>query len=359
MITNTQSTNSTYLTTYTKYRIYNKGNANLRGDITHEKALHVEKNAHYEPIHAVDVTKDGKYIATCSSDKTIIIWETRRMRKLHTFYGHMDIVTAVSFSPNGKFLVSAGGTFDPTIKLWDAKIYKMLPQPDFPPEILTINRGYYKNIVQNGGKVFVHEPKQEEKNSEEKKMKKEEEVTGIDGENKSNEQGDTNANNDTSPKRKKRKQKKKKRRSKDNNNDTQTSNSDGSSSDYTSSDGNSSGNSSSSMDDDNKDFSNNLDDNQQQKRKEQREKDKKLMDKNGLDATKQLWESREQKKQRKKDELLLRGGLIHTFDVKKFGMEWYGHTGWINMVKYSNSGRRVASCSVDHKIKLWKPKNGM
>ena len=137
--------------------------------------MHVEKNAHYEPIHAVDVTKDGKYIATCSSDKTIIIWETRRMRKLHTFYGHMDIVTAVSFSPNGKFLVSAGGTFDPTIKLWDAKIYKMLPQPDFPPEILTINRGYYKNIVQNGGKVFVHEPKQEEKNSEEKKIKKEDE----------------------------------------------------------------------------------------------------------------------------------------------------------------------------------------
>ena len=39
-------------------------------------------------------------------------------------------------------------------------------------------------------------------------------------------------------------------------------------------------------------------------------------------------------------------------------MEWYGHTGWINMVKYSNSGRRVASCSVDHKIKLWKPKDG-
>ena len=73
MITNTRSTNSTYLTTYTKYRIYNKGNANLRGDITHEKALHVEKNAHYEPIHAVDVTKDGKYIATCSSDKTIIM----------------------------------------------------------------------------------------------------------------------------------------------------------------------------------------------------------------------------------------------------------------------------------------------
>ena len=41
-------------------------------------------------------------------------------------------------------------------------------------------------------------------------------------------------------------------------------------------------------------------------------------------------------------------GLILTFDVKKYGMEWYGHTGWINMVKYSNSGVEE-QLFVDHK----------
>ena len=119
--------------------------------------MHVEKSAHSEPIHSLDVSKDGNYLATCSSDKTIAIWETRRMRKLHTFYGHMDIVTAVSFSPNGKHLVSAGGTFDPTIKLWDAEIYKMLPRKEYPPEIVGINKGFYKSIPVNGGKSIMHE----------------------------------------------------------------------------------------------------------------------------------------------------------------------------------------------------------
>ena len=134
-----------------------KWNASLRGNITHEKAMHVEKSAHSEPIHSLDVSKDGNYLATCSSDKTIAIWETRRMRKLHTFYGHMDIVTAVSFSPNGKHLVSAGGTFDPTIKLWDAEIYKMLPPKEYPPEIVGINKGFYKSIPVNGGNSIMHE----------------------------------------------------------------------------------------------------------------------------------------------------------------------------------------------------------
>ena len=74
--------------------------------------------------------------------------------KLHTFYGHMDI-TAVSFSPNGKHLVSAGGTFDPTIELWDAEIYKMLPPKEYPPEIVGINKGFIK-AYQNG-KSIMHE----------------------------------------------------------------------------------------------------------------------------------------------------------------------------------------------------------
>ena len=77
----------------------------------------------------------------------------------------MDIVTAVSFSPNGKHLVSAGGTFDPTIKLWDAEIYKMLPPKTYPPEIIGINKGFYKNTAVIG-KVIVHERTEKSSNGE-------------------------------------------------------------------------------------------------------------------------------------------------------------------------------------------------
>ena len=126
--------------------------------------------------------------------------------------------------------------------------------------------------------------------------------------------------------------------------------------DPTPSNGSSSSDNSSSVAED--EFSNEKDTKAGRRRKEQRIRDKQMMDNNGLIDTKMMWESKEDKERSRKDELLLRGGLILTFDVKKYGMEWYGHTGWINMVKYSNSGRRIASCSVDHKIKLWKPKDG-
>ena len=58
----------------------------------HEKAMHVEKSAHSEPIHSLDVSKDGKYLATCSSDKTIVVWKTRRMKASYVLraYGYSD-----------------------------------------------------------------------------------------------------------------------------------------------------------------------------------------------------------------------------------------------------------------------------
>ena len=315
-----------------------KWNANLRGNITHEKAMHVEKSAHSEPIHSLDVSKDGKYLATCSSDKTIVIWETRRMRKLHTFYGHMDIVTAVSFSPNGKHIVSAGGTFDPTIKLWDAEIYKMLPPKKYPPEILSINKGYYKNIAMNGGKAVVHE--RIEKKEEDKVADTKDEIAA------GNLDESARGNNETPDGRIARK---KKSRGND-------ANGIGGPGETTSDNELSSSDNSSSVAEE--EFSNEKDTKAGRRRSEQRARDKQIMDNDGLNDTKMMWESKEDQIRSRKDELLLRGGLLLTFDVKKYGMEWYGHTGWINMVKYSNSGRRIASCSVDHKIKLWKPKDG-
>ena len=45
-------------------------------------------------------------------------------------------------------------------------------------------------------------------------------------------------------------------------------------------------------------------------------------------------------------------------DMRKFGVKWFGHTGWINACQYSRSGRRIATGSVDHTIKIWKPKDG-
>ena len=49
---------------------------------------------------------------------------TKNYKKIITLYGHSHDVNSVSFSPNGKILVSASD--DNTIKLWDTKTYKQV-----------------------------------------------------------------------------------------------------------------------------------------------------------------------------------------------------------------------------------------
>ena len=59
-----------------------------------------------------------------------------------------------------------------------------------------------------------------------------------------------------------------------------------------------------------------------------------------------------------RDPIAARGGLIRTFSVRRSGQAWLGHTSWVNHVCFSNSGRRIASASCDHTIRLWNPRNG-
>lgn len=45
------------------------------------------------------------------------IWDLESKKCIKTFVGHEHWVTALSFSPNNKYLIS--GSRDETIKMWD------------------------------------------------------------------------------------------------------------------------------------------------------------------------------------------------------------------------------------------------
>ncbi len=73
---------------------------------------------HGKGVTSVAFSRDGKLLASGSSDNTIRIWDVAGKRELRTLAGHTSNVESIDFSPDGGLLASAsddGATF-----LWDA-----------------------------------------------------------------------------------------------------------------------------------------------------------------------------------------------------------------------------------------------
>jgi len=74
---------------------------------------------HGKGINQVAFSRDGRLLATASTDNTIKIWEVSSQRELFTLKGHTANIDSIDFSPDARLIASAaedGSTF-----LWDAK----------------------------------------------------------------------------------------------------------------------------------------------------------------------------------------------------------------------------------------------
>ena len=54
---------------------------------------------------------NGNYIATGSSDSTVRLWTLHDAQPVRLMHGHRGMVMTLAFSPNGKYLASAGTLF--------------------------------------------------------------------------------------------------------------------------------------------------------------------------------------------------------------------------------------------------------
>ena len=94
-------------------------------------------------------------IASASYDPTIRLWDASTGEELHTLKGHTNVVTSVTFSPDGKRIASASG--DGTVKLWDVvtgretatftEHTKGVRTVAFSPDALRVVSGGFANTV--------------------------------------------------------------------------------------------------------------------------------------------------------------------------------------------------------------------
>ncbi|KAG5508155.1 hypothetical protein JKF63_05409 [Porcisia hertigi] len=73
---------------------------------------------HQDAVINAIFSSDGKYLATASKDKTMILWDVMTAKRLLTF-AHPKVVICCCFSPDSKYIMS--GCQDRVCRLWDTK----------------------------------------------------------------------------------------------------------------------------------------------------------------------------------------------------------------------------------------------
>jgi len=72
---------------------------------------------HQDWVSAVAFSPDGRFALSGSHDDTLMLWDVATGVAVRTFKGHQKSVRAVAFSPDGRFALS--GSENNTLMLWD------------------------------------------------------------------------------------------------------------------------------------------------------------------------------------------------------------------------------------------------
>jgi WD40 repeat protein len=72
---------------------------------------------HSDAVLAVDLSADGKFLATAAADRFVKLSEVSTGRLVKSFEGHTGHVLAVSMARSGRTIVSGGA--DNVVKVWD------------------------------------------------------------------------------------------------------------------------------------------------------------------------------------------------------------------------------------------------
>ncbi len=89
--------------------------AQFMGDPSEQLTRNFE--GHTDVVTSVSWSPDGRHALSGSEDKTLRLWEVSSGECLRTFEGHTSRVTSVAWSPDGRHALS--GSYDHTLRLWE------------------------------------------------------------------------------------------------------------------------------------------------------------------------------------------------------------------------------------------------
>ena len=89
-------------------------------DVESREAVLTIPEAHGDGVIAVSFSPNGKYLASCSFDQTVRVWDTQTGDLIDILLEHKGPLHNVTFSPDGRHVASAG--YDEKMLIWEPNL---------------------------------------------------------------------------------------------------------------------------------------------------------------------------------------------------------------------------------------------
>ena len=120
------------------------------------KAGHCIHHPATSQVKCVSVSSDQRVGASGSDDKQVKLWDLSRVghKSVHTFSDHLDVVSDVSFGPDGYILAAC--SHDTSIKLWDVRMCRLLQHYNAHTDVVRCASESCKNAERGMCRCTIH-----------------------------------------------------------------------------------------------------------------------------------------------------------------------------------------------------------